>query len=95
MANTTGKKFGGRQKGSSNQITNKTKQVITELIEGNLNRLKQDLDELQPKERLQVITGLLRYILPTLRAQEVSVTTTDEMPTWVASIMDGSYSSEE
>ena len=93
MANTTGKKFGGRQKGSSNQITTKTKEAITTLIEDSLEGLKSDLQQLSAKERLVIISGLLKYIIPTLKAQEVSVTTADQMPEWVGEILNDEYRS--
>ena len=94
MANTTGKKFGGRQKGSGNQVTTKTKLAISKLIEDSLEGLKEDLAQLTPKDRLNVVTGLLKYVIPTLKASEVKVDAADSVPTWVNEILNDTYKSE-
>ena len=88
-----GIKTGGRLKGSSNQVTTKTKEAIHRLIEDSLEGLKEDLAQLTPKDRLNVLTGLLKYVIPTLKAQEVSVSSKDEMPTWVNEILTDNYKS--
>jgi len=87
MANNTGLKFGGRTKGVSNAITTKTKAAISQLIEGSLDGLKDDLKELSPKDRLSVITNLLKYVIPTLKASEVKVDAVDSVPEWVNEIL--------
>jgi len=75
MANTTGKKFGGRQKGTPNRLTRELRAVLKDLIHKELETLQERLDHLDPKERLEVLVKLLPYVLP-----KVSPTshTTDE-----------------
>ena len=64
MANTTGKKFGGRQKGTPNRLTRELRAVLKDLIHEELEALQEKLDHLDPKERLEVLVKLLPYVLP-------------------------------
>jgi formate-dependent phosphoribosylglycinamide formyltransferase (GAR transformylase) len=41
------------------------------LVEKNLERLQNDLDELEPKDRIKFILEMARFILPTLQAVSV------------------------
>ena len=62
----------GRPKGSSNKTTNKVKEAFTNLLENNLERLQDDLDSLDPKDRLKIILELASYTTPKLRAVEMT-----------------------
>ena len=64
MANTTGKKFGGREKGTPNRLTKELRAVLKDLIHEELETLQERMDHLDPKERLEVLVKLLPYILP-------------------------------
>ena len=46
MANTTGKKFGGRQKGTPNKLTRELRSVLKKVHYEEIIRLPQRLDEL-------------------------------------------------
>lgn len=63
MANTTGKKFGGREKGTPNKVTQEHRELINTLIESPED-LEKDLKELSPKDRLDAIIKLLEYTTP-------------------------------
>ena len=54
MANTTGKKFGGRQKGTPNRLTRELRAVLKDLIHEELETLHERLDHLDPKKHLEV-----------------------------------------
>ena len=74
MANNTGQKFGGRQKGTPNASTKEIKEAINQLITNNIDKLQEDLDSLDPLQRLQMIERLLKFVLPQPTAlQEVEV----------------------
>jgi len=68
MANTTGKKFGGRQKGVINKDLLPIRDAFKSLIEANLEQLKIDLASLKPNERIKAITELSKFCVPTLKA---------------------------
>ena len=75
MANTTGQKFGGRQKGTPNKCTAKTRALLTDLIIGETDRIHEALNEVfecNKKEYLQVMIRLLPYVMP--KATEVEST---------------------
>ena len=61
MTNTTGNKYGGRQKGTPNWLTKELRTLLK-------NILYQDLEEIQerlkPKERLELLIKLMPYVLP-------------------------------
>lgn len=69
MANTTGQKFGGRQKG----VTNKKgalqiRDAFQLLVENNLESLQADLLILKPVDRVKFIIELSKFCLPTLKS---------------------------
>ena len=67
MANTTGKKFGGRQKGTPNKCTAQTKALLTDLIIGETDRIQEALSEVfesNKKDYLLIMARLLPYVIP-------------------------------
>lgn len=74
MANNTGQKFGGRTKGATNKDTTEIRNSFQYLIENNLKQLESDLKELKPFERIKVILELSKFVLPTMKAVEVTDT---------------------
>ena len=75
--NTTGQKFGGRQKGTPNKTTNEIREYYQILISNNLEQLQNDLNELEPKERLKIILELSKFVVPTLKAIEMNTESND------------------
>lgn len=55
-------KTGGRTKGTLNKTTERIRDVLKGLIDE--QQIVQDLSELEPKERLNIIVKFLPYILP-------------------------------
>lgn len=76
MANTTGKKFGGRKKGTPNKTTEEIRENFQQLVTNNLEQLEEDLKELEPEKRVKLIIELSKFVIPTLRATDL--TTSDE-----------------
>jgi len=76
MANTTGKKFGGREKGVPNKDVAKTRQMIERLVKDNFSQLQLDIASLEPRDRVQAIISLLKYCTPTFKAIELTDETT-------------------
>ena len=68
-----GKKTGGRKKGTSNKVTGEIKEAYSKLLKNNLTTLQDDLNALEPRDRIKAIIDLSKFILPTLRASDVSV----------------------
>ena len=70
----TGKKVGGRKKGTPNKITKEAKEWITDLLHDyqSSGLLDSDFASLEPMQRLLVVTKMLPYIAPKLQALSVS-----------------------
>lgn len=64
----------GRPKGVSNKINSKTKEHFEQLILGNLQQMNDDILALKPFERLKIILELSSYVMPKLKAVEVTET---------------------
>jgi hypothetical protein len=77
MANTTGKKFGGREKGTPNKLTKELRNLLKDIIYNELESLDEKLDKLEPKERIEFIIKFLPYTLPKL--QNISHTTNEPL----------------
>ena len=71
MANTTGKKFGGRKKGTPNKTTEEIREAFQLLISDNLEKLEEDLNELEPEKRLKYVIELSKFVIPTLKATDL------------------------
>jgi hypothetical protein len=63
----------GRPKGVTTEQTQKIRNHYQKLLNNNLSQIQEDLDELKPKERLEVIMQLSKFIVPQLRAVEMDV----------------------
>lgn len=57
--------------GVANKSTAETREAFSLLLSNNLARLQQDLDSLEPKDRLKIILDLARFVVPQL--QSVSI----------------------
>lgn len=65
MSRTKGTpKTGGRVKGTPNKVTGTLKEFIGEIIDENRERIKDDLEWLEPKDRLLILEKLMQYVLP-------------------------------
>jgi hypothetical protein len=59
MANTTGVKYGGRQKGTPNRLTKELRTILKEALHKELESIGELLEQLEPKERLEVLINLV------------------------------------
>lgn len=54
----------GKPKGTPNKTTSEIRDAFQLLIEDNASQLKKDIASLEPKERLNIIINLAKFILP-------------------------------
>lgn len=73
MAFQEGNKLGGRTKGSVNKATSKVRDAYTSLLESNLEQLKEDFKELEPKDRIKLFLDLSKYVIPQLKQSDVKL----------------------
>mgnify|MGYP001268287943 FL=1 len=64
MANTTGNKYGGREKGTPNRITKELRSLLKDVMYDEIGALQERLDALNPKERVELLIKLMPYALP-------------------------------
>ena len=64
MANTTGKKYGGRKKGTPNRLTKELRTLLKDVLYSELETIDERLDLLEPKERLDLVIKLMPYAFP-------------------------------
>ena len=67
--NTTGKKFGGRQKGTPNKLSNKMKEKLSKLIDEVIASF--DIEDMTKAERLKLIQLAMPYVLIKPQQEEV------------------------
>ena len=75
MANNTGIKYGGRQKGTANKATTRLREAYSDLLENNISRVQELFDkvaEKNPEKALELLLKLSEFALPKLRAIEVN-----------------------
>ena len=59
------------RKGVQNRTTQQVRKAFQLLIDDNLEQMQNDLDALQPKDRLRFIIDLSKFILPQLQAVSI------------------------
>ena len=70
MANTTGKKFGGRTKGTPNK-NNELKTFLIDLVNDSQQKLVDELKKLEGKAFVDSMFALMEYVQPKLSRTEV------------------------
>ncbi|MGK0329750.1 hypothetical protein [Polaribacter sp.] len=59
MANTTGNKYGGRQKSTPNRMTKELRTLLKDILYRELEQEQKRLELLKPKERLELLIKLM------------------------------------
>ena len=74
-----GKNMGrGRPKGASNKSTETIKRSISMLLENNIDTVQSDLDEMQPRDRVNALLQFMKFVIPTQKAVEIDTRTSQE-----------------
>ena len=56
-------RLGGRAAGTPNKVSGTLKEWLTSLIDKNRAQIEKDLQDLEPKERLQMMEKLMQYVI--------------------------------
>jgi hypothetical protein len=62
----------GRKPGAVNKTSKKTKELIANIVEENLEQVQKDIAGLKPSERINVVIKLLDYVVPKQKSIEVN-----------------------
>jgi hypothetical protein len=68
----------GRPPGTPNRDSAQIRANFQLLIEGNLEQLADDLNSLKPYERIKIILELSRFVIPQLKATELTTSNNDK-----------------
>lgn len=73
--NMQGKKYGGRKPGSQNKVTITVRGILSNAMDEyyNSEKFKKDLENLKPKDRLDVMEKLASYVLPKLQSTSLDM----------------------
>lgn len=71
-------KTGGRIAGTPNKVTTDIKTWVASILDDGRERFEQDLEALEPSERVRVYTNLMNYVLPKQQAMSVESQTEAE-----------------
>lgn len=63
----------GRPQGAVNKTTAEIREHFQNLVANNLEQLNEDLNTLEPLQRLKIIIELSKFVVPTLKATELSM----------------------
>ena len=67
-------KTGGRDKGTPNKVTSDLRTSIKQIIDDNIEQIKNDFAGLEAKDRLIIFERLLQYVIPKKREDETQDT---------------------
>jgi hypothetical protein len=70
--NNTGVKYGGRTKGVQNKQTKEAKELLSEFLKNNHSNFLERFNSLNDKDYCSNYISLLKYIIPTLKATEIT-----------------------
>lgn len=68
----------GRPKGSRNRNTEALRGYLLELLQDNKEQLKEDLEELEPFQRVQTYIQLAKVVLPALKQIDLDANVTNK-----------------
>lgn len=73
MANNTGKKYGGRKKGTPNKLTKELRVALKNILHNEIELLPNHFNKLEPKDRLELLIKLLPYAVPKVRPESYRI----------------------
>jgi hypothetical protein len=85
--NNTGKKYGGRVKGTPNKITSDLRSKIGNIIDVTLESL--DLDTLSKMEKIKLLQVCMQYAIPKLQYQSLDIVSEQAPQQFEITIIDG------
>jgi hypothetical protein len=68
----------GRPKGASNKSTETIRRSVSMLLENNIDTVQSDLDEMQPRDRVNALLQFMKFVVPTQKAIEIDTKVSEE-----------------
>jgi hypothetical protein len=63
----------GRPKGAVNRTTTEIRNLFNELLSANLENIQNDIDKLDPKDRIAVLLKLSDFVIPKLQSTKMEI----------------------
>ena len=61
----------GRPKGSVNKSSNEIRETFQFLLSNNLEKIQDDLNELEPRDRIKLLLDLASFIIPKMKSVDL------------------------
>ena len=61
----------GRPVGSKNQTSSQIRDTFQLLLENNIEKIQEDLNELEPKDRIKLLLDLASFIIPKMKSVDL------------------------
>ena len=61
----------GRKAGTPNKATKDIRDAFTLLIENNLSKLQEDLNGLEPKQRVKLLLDMAQFVVPKMKSVDL------------------------
>ena len=71
--NTTGKKHGGRAKGTPNKLTREIRTSLKNILNNEIEQLPAHFEKLEPKERIELLIKIMPYAMPQVKPEVFEV----------------------
>ena len=71
--NLKGFKTGGRELGNPNKTTSGLRRVLNYIVDDELQNLQNNINELDPKERIELLIKLMPYVCPKIQTASHSL----------------------
>lgn len=72
MANTSGRKYGGRKQGIPNRATGDLRSWLFTFLQHRVEQIESDWNSLAPSQRLAYFEKLLKFCLPPLQSEQAT-----------------------
>jgi hypothetical protein len=66
-------KTGGREIGTPNKVTKELRLFFKELLDQNQQQIENDLKELKPKDRIELLIKMAEFVVPKLNKNSVNL----------------------
>ena len=77
----------GRKKGATAKHSKTVKRAIANIVADNVNQIRIDLMELEPKDRINALIQLSKFVIPTLKTVDMETNINESSMTIIDAIM--------